>query len=114
MKDFEVPDWAHDIGCAVTVCDAKGVIIYMNDRSRELYRSHGDLTGFNLMDCHNERSREIISRLLRDGGTNVYTIEKKGVRKLIYQTAWRRDGEIAGLAEISIVLPEDMPHYIRS
>ena len=47
------------------------------------------------------------------GGTNAYTIEKNGVRKMIYQTAWRVDGIVGGLAEISMEIPADMPHYIR-
>lgn len=68
----------------------------------------------NLFDCHGERSREIIRRLLADGGTNVYTIEKNGVRKMIYQTAWRVDGVVGGLAEISMEIPAEMPHYIRN
>ena len=37
----------------------------------------------------------------------------KGVRKMIYQTAWRERGEIRGLVEISMELPDEMPHYIR-
>ena len=52
--------------------------------------------------------------LLADGGTNVYTIEKNGVRKMIYQTAWRVDGVVGGLAEISMEIPAEMPHYIRN
>ena len=109
-----VPDWARDMNCAITVCDAGGVIIYMNERSRELYQAHGNLIGFNLMACHNERSRAIIARLLKDGGSNVYTIEKRGVRKLIYQSAWRGDdAAVAGLVEFSIILPQELPHYVR-
>ena len=33
--------------------------------------------------------------------------------KMIYQTAWKENGEVAGLVEISMVIPEDMPHYVR-
>ena len=32
---------------------------------------------------------------------------------MIYQTAWKEDGIVAGLVEISMVIPSDMPHYIR-
>ena len=32
---------------------------------------------------------------------------------MIYQTAWRERGEIRGLVEISMELPDEMPHYIR-
>ena len=106
--------WAEEADCAVTVCDTEGVILYMNEKARATYIRHGNLIGSNLFGCHNERSREIIRRLLADGGTNVYTIEKNGVRKMIYQTAWRVDGVVGGLAEISMEIPAEMPHYIRN
>ena len=32
---------------------------------------------------------------------------------MIYQTPWRKDGIIEGIVEISMVIPEDMPHYNR-
>ena len=69
--------------------------------------------GRSLLPGHNERSREIIRRLLDEGGRNVYTIEKRGVRKLIYQTVWREKGEVRGLVELSLEIPETMPHYVR-
>ena len=103
-----------EINCAVTVTDAECNILYMNERARQTFASHGDLIGSNLMDCHNPRSVEIIQRLLATGGSNCYTIEKAGVHKLIFQSAWRQsDGSVGGLMEISIVTPEDMPHYVR-
>lgn len=111
-----IPDWAYRMNCAVTVADADCNIIYMNERSRETFAARGgaDLIGRNLMDYHNERSQGIIRRLLADGGTNCYTIEKNGVRKMIYQTAWRDEtGNVAGLVEISMVIDADMPHYVR-
>jgi len=46
--------------------------------------------------------------------TNVYTIEKAGIKKMIYQTPWYQNGKVAGLVEISIEIPFDMPHFIRS
>ena len=108
-----IPDWAKEMNCAVTVCDKEGVILYMNDKAKATFAKHGDLVGKNLMGCHNERSREIIKNLLETGGCNAYTIEKEGGHKVIYQTAWKQDGETAGLVEISMVVPADMPHYIR-
>lgn len=108
-----IPDWAKEMNCAVTVCDNDGIILYMNDKAKETFARHGDLIGKSLIPCHNERSRAIIADLLASGGSNSYTIEKNGVRKMIYQTAWRENGEVAGLVEISMVIPEDMPHYVR-
>lgn len=78
--------WADRTDCAVTVCDTEGVVIYQNVRSHEV---NGDCCGRSLLPCHNDRSRQIIDRLLSEGGRNVYTIRKRGVRKLIYQTVWR-------------------------
>lgn len=107
------PDWAQGIGCAVTVCDAEGRILYMNELSRQTFARHGDIIGHSLFDYHPERAQQMIRHMLATGETNAYTIRKNGRMKVIYQTPWRRDGEIAGLVEISIPLPDDMPHYDR-
>lgn len=119
MKDIKgiVPDWAFRMNCAVTVADADLNIIYMNERSRATFAARGgaDLIGHNLMDYHNERSQAIIRRLLAEGGTNAYTIEKDHQKKFIFQSAWRDDeGRVAGLVELSMVIPFEMPHYIRN
>lgn len=110
---METFPWADEVDCAVTVCDTEGVILYMNEKARATFAKYGDLIGRNLFDCHSERSREMIRRMLATGGTNAYTIEKQGVRKMIYQTAWKEHGEIRGLVEISMEIPCEMPHYIR-
>lgn len=114
-KDF-VPEWAFGMNCAVTVVDTECRIIYMNQRSRETFASRGtDLIGHNIMEYHNPRSQSIIRRLLEEGGSNAYTILKNGVKKMIYQTVWHKaDGTTGGLVELSMVIPEEMPHYIRN
>ena len=109
----EVADWVKCIGCAVTICDKEGVILYMNDLARSTFARHGDLIGHNLFGCHSERSQQMIRHMLATGDTNAYTITKGDIQKLIFQTPWRRNGEIAGMAEISIPLPASMPHYDR-
>lgn len=111
-----VPDWAFRMNCAVTVADADCRIIYMNERSRQTFAARGGaaLIGHNLMEYHNERSKDIIRRLLDEGGTNAYTIEKEGLRKMIFQSAWLdADGRVGGLVELSMVIPAEMPHYVR-
>ena len=111
MKDIE---WAEGMNCAVTAADKDGVIRYMNRKARETYKKHGNLIGKSLYDCHGERAAAIIRRLLAEGGTNSYTIEKNGQRKMIYQTAvTTADGRVEGIVEISMVVPEEMPHYVR-
>ena len=39
--------------------------------------------------------------------------EKHDVHKFIFQSAWKEDGEVKGLCEISIITPSEMPHYVR-
>lgn len=105
--------WAEQMNCAVTVCDTEGLILYMNEKARQTFASHGDLIGSNLFGCHSEASRAKIRHMLATGESNAYTIEKQGLHKMIYQTPWRRDGQIAGLVEISMVIPSELPHHIR-
>ena len=106
--------WADEVNYAVTIADRDCRIIYMNTRSRETFCKNGEeLVGKNLMDCHPEHARAIIRKLLKDGGSNAYTITKNGVNKLIFQSAWKIDGKIAGLVETSMVLPENMKHFDR-
>lgn len=105
--------WADQMNCAVTVCDANGTILYMNERSRATFASHGDLIDKNLFECHSQASIDKIRHMLATGESNSYTISKNGQRKMIYQTPWRQNGTIAGMVEISMVIPDEMPHYVR-
>lgn len=106
-------EWAKEMNCAVTVCDTEGVILFMNDKACKTFAKHGNLIGKNLFDCHNPQSQEKIREMLETGGSNSYTIEKNDIRKMIYQTAWFSEGTVAGLVEISMELPGEIPHYIR-
>jgi len=96
--------------CAITVADLEGIVLYQNERSIAV---NGDVRGRSMLPCHSERSRQIIERLITNGENNVYTIEKRGLRKMIYQTPWRAEGRVAGLVEFSLEIPESMPHYVR-
>lgn len=107
-------EWAKEMNCAVTVCDTEGVILYMNNKACNTFAKYGDLIGKNLFDCHSPKSIEKIKDMLANGGCNSYTIEKHGVKKMIYQTAWKVDGIVKGLVEISMELPSEMLHYVRS
>ncbi len=104
-----------DFAGAVTVCDREGAILYMNRQSEQVFAADGGaaLIGRNVLDCHPEPSRSKLARMLETGEPNSYTIEKKGVRKLIHQSPWYAGGELAGFIELSIVLPAEMPHFVR-
>ena len=103
-------DFFKEVNLAVTVSDTEGNVVYQNNSSVDV---NGDVRGKNMMGCHNERSQQIIRHMLEHAATNVYTISKKGKKKLIYQTPWYEDGIVKGLVELSIILPEEMPHYDR-
>lgn len=106
-------DWIDDLSCAVTVCDTQGVVLYQNEKSKVTFASEGVFVGRNLKECHQPQSWKMIQQLLREGASNSYTIEKRGQKKLIHQTPWYHNGEVAGLVELSLELPNEMPHHIR-
>ncbi len=107
--------WVKEFPGAITVCDPEGIILEMNERAIKSFQNQGGekLIGTNLMDCHPEPAREKLKGLMERQEANVYTIEKKGSRRLIYQTPWHRDGKYAGFVEIILTIPADMPHFVR-
>lgn len=107
----DIFDFFKEINVSVTISDKEGNVVYMNDKSKSVF---GDMVGKSMLPCHKQRSQDIIHRLLEGDETNVYTIQKGDVKKLIYQTPWHEDGEIKGLIEFSIILPPEIPHYVRS
>ena len=109
------PDWVREFCGAVTVCDCEGIIVAMNDKSARTFEADGGraLIGKNLLDCHPEPSRTMVAGLLADPRVNAYTIEKRGIRKLIYQAPWYENGQYRGLVEVSLELPVPMPHFVR-
>lgn len=112
----DVLSWAQQLNCAITVCDTKGIIIYINEKAAKTFSKWGghELLGKNLFECHMPKSQETIKRLIENGETNAYTIEKLGVKKMIYQTPWYTNGIIAGMVELSLEIPLEMPHFVRS
>ncbi len=107
--------WVKDFPGSITVCDPEGIILEMNERAIKSFQSQGGgkLIGTNLMECHPEPAREKLKGLMEMQEANVYTIEKKGHRRLVYQTPWHRDGKYAGFVEIILSIPAEMPHFIR-
>lgn len=107
--------WAPEFPGAITVCDANGTIIELNKRAEEVFANDGGaaLIGRNVLECHPEPSRSMLRDMLASGQRNVYTIQKAGVKKLIYQSPWYRNGVYAGFVELSLPVPDTMPHFDR-
>jgi transcriptional regulator with PAS, ATPase and Fis domain len=116
MTNQEAFDWVQEFPGAVTVCDREGVILAMNDKSARTFEGDGGaaLIGSNLLSCHPEPSRSRLKELLATECRNIYTVEKKGVKKLIYQSPWYEKGVYSGFVELSLEIPFEIPHFVRS
>ncbi len=107
--------WIEELPAAVTVTDADGVIVAMNARSRATYENDGGgaLVGHEVFACHPAAARRKVEALFGGEATNHYTISKRGVKKIIHQLPWYRGGVFAGYVEISVPIPQEMPHFDR-
>jgi hypothetical protein len=115
LPKFSLMEWIDKLDGNVIVSDAAGKIIYMNERAIAHYEKDGgiELIGKDLLECHGEASRKKIMEIMASGEKNVYTIEKRGQRKIIYQSPWFNDGVFRGIIELSLEIPGEMPHFIR-
>lgn len=113
--DANMPAWVAEFPGSVTVSGKDGTILYMNDKSAKTFEKNGGraLVGSDLMACHNDRSRAIIERIMDEEKPNAYTISKAGKRKFVYQAPWYESGELAGLVEFVVEIPEELPHFDR-
>ena len=92
---------------AVVICDLEHTIIYMNPAAIARYEKWGGKTllGKSLLDCHNEKSREMIHKVVdwfkvsKDNNL-VYTSYNKKENKDVYMVALRDDaGEVIAYYE---------------
>jgi len=107
--------WVNEVGASITVTDADGQICEMNAQSIATFAADGGaaLVGSDVLACHPEHMREKVSRLYETQKPNHYTIRTKGQRKIIHQMPWYQDGQFAGIVEISIPIPDELPHFDR-
>ncbi len=93
--------------CEVVICDINHKIIYMNPAACEKYRKQGGaaLVGSNLLDCHNDKSGQIIIKVvdwfMSDKMHNrIYTFHSEKENKDVYMVALRDEaGELIGYYE---------------
>lgn len=108
--------WLDEYDAAITICDREGVIVYMNDRSKKAFSKYDDsgvTIGSSLIECHPEPARTRLKEMLKEPMVNVYTIEKNGIKKIIRQSPWFKDAVFCGVVELSVEIPETMPHFLR-
>ena len=107
--------WAEGLPVAITVTSADGTIVAMNARSCETFAADGGpaLVGRSVFDCHPPRARAKTEALYVGQRPNHYTIRKNGQRKIIHQIPYTVDGEFAGVVELAIPIPDELPHFDR-
>lgn len=107
--------WFKEFPGAIMVSSADGTITGMNDACAANYASSGgyDLLGEDAIACHKGPSLDKVKELYESQSLNVYTIQKNGKRKFIYQSPYFVDGKFAGLIEMSLPIPDEIPHHNR-
>ena len=107
--------WVDELPFKITVSNLDGIILDMNDAAAEGFQADGGrlLIGSNMLDCHPEPARTKTVELLQSKQKNVYTIEKNGVKKLVYQTPFYENGKCVGFVEMVMEIPFELPHFIR-
>ena len=83
---------------AVVICDLNHIIVYINKAASERYANRGgtELTGKSLLDCHSEKSRETIEKVVnwfKESSDNniIYTSYNQKENKDVYMVALRSD-----------------------
>jgi transcriptional regulator with PAS, ATPase and Fis domain len=109
-------DWIKEFNGSITICNEKGIIVYMNDKAINTFANYGGekLIGTDILDCHPEPSKTTLKNLMAGRKVNTYTIEKNGVKKLIYQSPTFSNGVYTGFIEFSLEIPFELPNFIRN
>lgn len=107
--------WMEECPVSISVCDPSGKILYMNKLSADAYLHLGGklLIGSSMFECHPEPALTKLKELMDHKQSNVYTIEKNGIHKMVMQSPWYQDGAYAGYVEIIFQIPVEIPHYVR-
>lgn len=93
--------------CAVVICNTKHEIIYMNSAAIARYGKSGGekLIGSSLLNCHNEKSNEMIKKTVEwfkksTDNNIVYNYRNEKENKDVYMVALRDDdGTLIGYYE---------------
>lgn len=93
--------------CAVVICNLQHEIIYMNPAAVSRYENYGgvNLLGKSLLNCHNDRSRQMIKKTIswfEESRENniIYTFHNEKENKDVYMVALREeDGTLIGYYE---------------
>lgn len=104
--------WFKETGVGITVCDAEGIILWLNDLAVKIFGSSGgkDLIGRNMIDCHPEDTKHKIRELFKNREPYCYTVSMKGRKYILFQSPWHDEGRFMGFVEFIHQLPQQVPH----
>lgn len=105
-------DYLENVAFAATVCDKSGIVLYQNAVARQ---RDGEVIGKNLYNCHGKKTGEKIRHMMETGESNTYEIIHHGKHFFIHHTPWYEvpNGEVSGLMEFEIEIPENYPTFNR-
>lgn len=108
-------EWVNEFDTSIVVCDKEGMIIEMNQKACATFTKYGGakLIGSSLYACHAESSQAKLKELLAHEKSNIYTILKNQIKKIVIQKPWYQDGKFSGLVEITCEIPLEMKHFVR-
>ncbi len=88
--------------CNVVICDLEHKIIYMNPSA---VGSYGNLVGTSILNCHNEKSNEMIIKVVEwfkksQNNNRIHTFYNEKKNKDVYMIALRnKNGDLIGYYE---------------
>jgi transcriptional regulator with PAS, ATPase and Fis domain len=108
-------NWINHAAIAITITDANGIITEMNPASVTTFAADGgsSLIGSDVLACHPEPSRTRLASMYKSQQANHYTISKKRQKKIIHQIPLFKEDVFQGFVEISIPIPDHLPHFDR-
>jgi len=112
---MEQHSWYKVFPGAITVTNEKGEMIEMNEASAEMFKKDGgyQLIGRNAITCHKEPTQSKVRKIYDTQSFNIYSITKNGKKQLVYQAPYFINGDFAGIVELLLDLPDEIPHFNR-
>lgn len=108
-------DWSTECPIKLMILSRDGTILRMNHHMAEMHSADGgwELLGKSVYDCHPEPARAKLRGIVESAQPTLYTTDRAGVKEMIVLLPWFRAGVHAGLAHLSFVIPESLPHFVR-
>ena len=104
--------WFKAFPGSITITDANGIILDMNEKAAESYRDSGGrgLIGKSAIDCHEEPVRQTVQKMYDEPAMRIYTTRENGQKILVTHAPFFSGGGFMGIVELVMEFPEEIPH----